>query len=884
MPREEAQYAARREFGNVTLIERDGRVPWRFAALEDLAMDLSYAWRTLRKGPGFATVAILTLALGIGANTAIFSFMDAVLLRLLPVPDAKSLVWLNWRADRTTRDFVMHGMSGTTYDEGTSGESGGILPYPAFEMFQKDDAIFSSVFGFYPSWLARHLNVTIRGKTDVAAGIYVSGDYFRGLGVLPAAGRLLTTEDDRAGGNPVVVISYGYSQRQFGGAGNAAGQSILIDNVPFMVAGVVPAGFFGADTAASSDLYLPMHANEVLGAGKPFGFTADSYLDGNYYWVQVMARLRPGVSLEQAQATLAPQFKRWVESTAKNDAERANLPVLVVKAGAGGLDTLRRRYSQPLFVLMALVGLILALACANVANLLLARATSRRREIALRLSLGAGRSRMVRQLLTESLLLSSLGGVLGVLFAFWGIRLLALLLGNGQAGFPVQAGLNWHVLGVATALSLLTGAAFGLIPALQATRVDVLPALKETRAGASPVNQRLGRASMTQALVVCQVGISVLLLVAAGLFVRTLASLKSIELGFNREGVLLFQLDARKAGHKDPEICAFYGELRNRLSTIPGVNSASLSEDSLIEAGTGFPVRVPGVPPNPANRLLRVGPDFFKTMEIPILQGRDIHESDRVGTTSIVVINEAFAKANFAGRNPLGQHFSLLRAEEKAQVARDMEVVGVAKDARYGGLRRSIPPVAFIPYNQGYPEPEQMVYALRTAGDPLQYVSSVREIVRQADPRVAVTEVRTQRFDVDRTMTQEVTFAQLCSAFALLALVIACIGLYGSVSYSVSRRTGEIGIRMALGAQRRDVLRMVLQQVLIAAGLGLAVGFAAALGTTRFVASLLYGIKPNDPLALFAAGASVLGAALLGGYAPARKASRIDPLLALRHE
>ena len=485
-----------------------------------------------------------------------------------------------------------------------------------------------------------------------------------------------------------------------------------------------------------------------------------------------------------------------------------------------------------------------------------------------------------------------LGGVFGLLFAIWGIRFLTLLLANGRANFTLRAELNWHVLAAAAALSILTGVLFGLAPALQATRVDVLPAMKGTPTGLSQTRHAFGRVSLSRIFVVGQIAISLVMLVAAGLFVRTLSNLQSIELGFNRENVLLFQVDARKAGHKDPEIAAFYGDLRKRFSAIPGVRSASLGQTSLIQSGHGLPISVVGSPRDPANRYLTVGPAFFATMQIPILAGRDFQESDRPGAPAVAVINEVFAKTNFGDRNPLGQRLILreaLRLEagpagKGNRIARDMEIVGVSANARYGGLKRDIPPVVYIPYDQGYPQPDQMVYTLRTSGDPLQYVNSVREIVRQADARVPVSEVRTLAADIDRTINQEITFAKLCSGFAILALVIACVGLYGTVSYNVTRRTREIGIRMALGAQRGGVVRMVLREVLVLAAAGLAIGMGTALVTSKFVESFLYGMEPNDPLALTLAVMALLGAGLLAGYVPARKASLIDPMTAVRHE
>jgi predicted permease len=624
-----------------------------------------------------------------------------------------------------------------------------------------------------------------------------------------------------------------------------------------------------------------MHANPSAKAADQFSEGASQYLDRNYYWIEVMARLRPGVSLTQAQAALSPSFQNWVTTTASTDAERANLPALVIKPGAAGLDSLRRKYSKPLYVLMTLVGLILAIACANVANLLLARASARRREIALRLSVGAGRFRVVRQLLTESVLLASLGGVLGILFALWGMRFLTLLLANGNENFTLHAELNWRVLGVAIALSLLTGVLFGLAPALQSTRVDVISAMKEMQAGEMMGRRSFWRISLSQSLVIGQIAVSLLMLVAAGLFVRTLTNLQSIELGFNRENLLLFALDARKAGHKDPEITAFYGDLLKRFSALPGVRDASLSNQPLIEAGFGMSLDIHGKPADGSNRMLVVGPAFMRTMQIPMVAGRDIDERDQPDSQAVAVVSEFFAQLNFGGENPLGQHVVIRSFPNRP--GRDMEIVGIAKDVRYGGLRDKRRPVVFVPYNQGFPKPSQMIYELRTSGNPLMLVNAVREIVHQADSLVPLSKVKSQVQEIDQTINQEIIFAELCTAFAILALVIACVGLYGTVSYNVARRTGEIGIRMALGARRGDVVKMILRQVFMLAAVGLAIGLPIAFGASKLVSSFLYGMNPNDPLAIAAAVAILLVAAILAGYAPARRASQIDPMVALRH-
>ena len=877
LPREAARLAARRDLGNVTRVAENTRATWSWTFLEQFLQDIRYAARTMRNNKAFTALAALSLALGIGANTAIYSFMDAILMRSLPVADPESLVVLNWRMPGSEWKSVMNALSGNTYEDGP-GATGGIFSFPALQVFQKNTAIFSTLFWHYPSWEIRRANVVVKGQAEIAHGWYVSGNFFSGLGVVPAAGRLIAPEDDRPGVPPVALVSYAFAQKRFGSAANAAGQPIQIDNLPFAVAGVAPPEFFGVDPAETPDLYLPMHTGELLGATNQFGFRASDYLEQRYFWLHIMGRLRPGVTLAQAQAVLAPQFRQWTSSLAENDQQRANLPELVIKPGAGGLETLRRQHSKPLFVLLAMVGLILALTCANVANLMLARAEARRREFAVRLSVGAGRFRIVRQLLTESILLAVLSGALGVLFAIWGIRFLKLLLAGGRADFTLRADLNWHVLAAAAALSLLTGVLFGLAPALGSVKSGIVPALKEMRANQDGPRRRF---SLSQVLIIGQIAVSLLLLVAAGLFTRTLSNLHSIDLGFNREHVLLFQLDARKAGHKDPEISTFYADLRRRFSSIPGVREASLSQDSLVEAGTGHTLAVAGSPPNPHNRILNVGPEFFRTMQIPLLAGRDIEERDGPASQPVAVINEVFARTNLAGRNPIGQH--LLMSHDD-RVVRDMEIVGIVKNSCYGGLTHKIPPVAYMPYNQGFPQPDAMVYALRTSGDPMAYVNSVREIVRQVDARVPVFDVRSQVADIDRTIGEQITFADLCTAFAMLALVIACVGLYGTLSYSVARRTSEIGIRMALGARRGRVVWMVLRDVVALAFIGVAISVPVALTASKLVKSLLFGIKPNDPLSMILAASALLGAALLAGYLPARKASRIDPLAALRHE
>jgi len=878
---DEARRAARRDLGNLMIVREDTRAAWTWTLVEQLAQDLRYGVRMLVANKTFSALAILSLALGIGANTAIFSFMDAMLMRSLPVSDPQSLVTLAWH----TKKQEFHGSNShdSDYDDPNGGFVGGVFAYPAFELFQRDTSVFTSVFGYQG---ARQLHLAVNGHAQIVNGEYVSGNYFSGLGVSPASGRLIAPDDDRAGAPAVAVISDALAEASFGGAAKAPGQSILLDSIPFTIVGVAPPGFFGADPNALPAIYVPMRTNLLLQAGDKYARAAARYTEPNYDWVVAMARLRPGVTAAQAQAALAPAFSAWKAST---DTKRPkdDLPTLVVRETAGGLEGLRRTYSKPLYLLLTLVGLILAIACANIANLLLARASTRTREMAVRLSIGAGRNRVIRQLLTESLLLSGIGGALGVACAIGGIQFLTLLLlgGRGDEPFAFAVGLSWRVLAFVTALSMLTGVLFGLAPAIQATRVDLIPALKVVRADARRGRGR--RLSLSHALVVSQIALTLLILVAAGLFLRTLSNLHAIQIGFNGEQLLTFQINARQAGYRDPGIMTLYDRLRTDFAAIPGVRDVTLSDSTLI--GTGFSgtnVTVPGGV-SKSSHVLTVGPSFFTTLQIPLLHGREIDDRDRPGAPYAAVVNQEFVRIFFAGTDPIGRHVTMKRACETC----DIEIVGVVANTLYGQLKASrftpagTPPTIFLSYSQAVWGPvSEVTYQLRTAGDPLTPVSAVRDIVRRADSRVPVTRMKTQRALIDANINQEITFARLCTAFALLALAIACVGLYGTMSYGVSRRTSEIGVRMALGARRGTVVWMVLREVCVLAGLGLAISLPAALAATKLVESFLFQMQRNDPLALTAAVLTMTVATMLAGYVPARNASRINPMSALRHE
>jgi macrolide transport system ATP-binding/permease protein len=859
----EARRQAALEFGSVAQVREEVQDTWVWRWLRDLLHDLRYSSRVLAASPGFTATAALSLALGIGANTAIFSFMDSILLRSLPVTDPQSLVRLAWR----TRQDEVHGMNrhDDSYLDAKAGFVGGFFAYPAFELLRRNDGVFSSVFGYQG---AGDLNLSIAGQAEVAKTEYVTGDYFRGVGIAPASGRLIAPDDDIAGAAPVAVISFALSEKRFGGPSTAAGKQVLLNNLPFTVIGVAPPEFFGVDPAVAPDAYVPMRTQGLWEPNDRTWATGRRFIDPDFDWVDIMARLRSGVTLARAQAILGPQFAEF-ESTATKKRSRDDLASLIVQDGARGLDGLRRTYSKPLYLLLALVGLILLIACANIANLLFTRAASRSREIAVRLSMGAGRARLVRQLLTESVLLAAIGGGLGVGVAVWGNHGLGLLLG-------LHADLNWRVLTAAAALSIATGILFGLAPALQATRVDLVPALKQSRIGG-----RRTRSGLSCALVVSQIAFTLLILVAAGLFARTLSNLQSIDLGFTRENILTFGLNASQAGYRAPAIADFYEKLRTQFAAMPGVRSASLSQMALIGQGRAMTmIGLPGGKPE-GSLILNVGPDFFSTMQIPILLGREIDSRDGANTPMTAVVNRTFATQWFGEQNPVGGHITVSDCPKC-----DVEVVGVSGEVRYGRLKEKSQPAVFFPFLQ-WPV-EDMTFELRTAGNPLGYAQAVREIVHRADARIPVADLFTQDALIDGVINREIAFARLCAAFALLALAIASVGLYGTMSFNVARRTGEIGIRMALGAQRLDVARMVLRETILLVAAGLALGIAVSSAAARFAASLisdlLYGLKADDVSSMIIATAALIVVAAFAGLLPARRASGIDPMTAIRYE
>src|SRR5579863_944967 len=894
MKPEDARYLAQRELGGVEQIKEECRDMRRTNTIENFLSDLRYGLRQLRRSPGFTAVAIITLALGIGANTAIFSLIDAVMLRALPVREPQHLVLLNWVSKGRT--YLIRNYDGSSYIDKKGVSTGTSFSYPLFEAIRTRQDIFSDVMGFATS--GQPFNLNIGGQPGLAKGQYVSGDYFSTLGVGAALGRTIVPSDDAAAAAPVAVISYAYWTRRFGRDLSVVGKAIKVNGVPFTLAGVAAPEFFGLQAGRPIDAWVPLQTLPQVDPSwvryLPKGETIFSVR--TEWWVLMMGRLKPGVTARQANAALdvvlQQEAARVEPPPPANRSPDMTLqpPTVDLEAASSGLDELRREFSQPLFVLMCLVGLVLLVACANVANLLLARAESRQKEIAVRLALGAGRRRLVSQLLTESALLAVLGGACGIVLAYWASGVLLAFMSSGGDQIQLSVSPDLRVLAFTAVVSALTGVLFGLAPAFRGTRLDLTPALQ----GGGRVTGTAPRAGGTRfglgkALVVMQAAMSLLLLIGSGLFVRTLRNLEKEDIGFDRRNLLLFTVDSSRSGYHGERLAGVYQEMQRRIEAIPGVRSATMSRHLPINDGYGGEgVTLEGYTPKPGEAkdgvlgiyVHFVAPRFFETLRVPLLLGRTIGDADTQGAPRVGVVNRAFARKYFAGTNPIGRRFRFHEAEETS----DMAIVGVVGNTIYSDLREEPPPTIYVPYAQHLEMLDWMNFEVRTAGDPTSWVGAVRQAVQGVDRNAPLDGVVTQTGQIDQATFQERLFARLVSFFGLLALTLACVGLYGMMSYAVARRTNEIGIRMALGAEKVNILRLVMWEALALTVLGIAMGIPVALAGLRLIASMLYGVKPVDPLTLVAGALLMLGTAALAGYLSARRAARVDPMVALRYE
>jgi predicted permease len=898
-----------------------------------LWQDLRYGVRMLAKAPGFTVVAVLTLALGIGANTAIFSLIDGILMRGLPVKDPQTLVVLKWSARKAPDTHSQSSYGDCLVIRSRQGPSSSCsFSEPFFHSVASNVKAFSNVAAFSG---AGRVDLSGNGTASVLSAQAVSGEFFPVLGVGAAVGRLIAPSDDSRSAAPVVVLNYGYWKSQFGGSPSAVGKTIRLNNVPFTIVGVADRQFDSLSPGQIYDLWLPLSALPLV---HPTPEQKARPTDVYSWWLVIVARLKPGVARMQAQAEVSTLFRNEMLHGAKPLSKPEDDPTVAALPAQSGLTGATTHMSTELYILMTAVGIVLLIACANVAGLLLSRATARRQEIAVRLALGAGRGRIVRQLLTESLLLSLVGGTFGILFAVWGTEAIVSLFTSGSGDpFGFSPGIDGRVLAFTFAISVLTGIIFGLAPAFRGTRMNLTPALKEgSRSSAAGGKARRSWLTLGNGLVIAQVALAVVVLAGAGLLVRTLQNLRSVDPGFDTRNLLTFNLDPTLIGYKTPQVDAFYRDLQERLAAIPGVESVSYSSSTLLSGdlwSTGF--HLAGTPKDQESDAdcLAVGAKFFSTMHMRLLSGRNFNSADfaqaeiaqetedariaaqearEAGTASPVanaapsttaksavgkpptpstsaeneapvpvIVNKTFVQKYFPNVNPLGQQYGQRDADpEKGDWASPgWTIVGVASDAKYEDLRGAVAPTMYVPTSGG-----STSFELRTAGNPAAMTPAVRSIVSQMDSNLPVFDVHTQTQLIDQLLFQERMIGKLSSFFGILALVLACVGLYGLLAYEVARRTREIGIRMALGAQQDHVLKMVVRQGIVLAVIGAGFGAAAALGVTRYLASLLYGVHPADPLTFVAAATLLLIVALAACYIPARRATRVDPMVALRYE
>jgi putative ABC transport system permease protein len=854
---EEARRRARLALGGPEQVKEECRDARGTQWIDNLLQDLRYAVRTLRGNRGFTAVAIASLALGIGANTAIFSLIDSVMLKTLPVSHPEQLLQVTRLKDRDS------------------------FSNPIWEQVRDRQDAFSGIFAH----TGRRFNLASGGEARYVQGSFASGQFFETLGVGAVLGRTFTSADDKRGCAGVGVLSYDFWQRAYGGRADVLGKPIFLDGHPFPIVGVTQPGFFGIEVGIATDVTTPLCAEAIIRA-------ENSWLnERSARWLWIIGRPKPGILPSQATArlkTLAPEiFKATLPPTMRADRQADYLTdSFETKSVASGRSNLRSQYRQALLILMVVVGVVLLIACANVANLLLARGAARQREIAIRMALGSGRARLIRQLLTESILLSLCGAALGVLFAQWGARLLIALLSNTRNHVVLDLAIDTRMLAFTAAVAILTGLLFGIAPAVRGTRVQPQAAMKANGRGVIE-GSRFG---LGKVLVMLQVALSLVLIVGAGLMLTTFRKLASLDAGFDRGHVLLVAVDLRNANYPPQRRAAGYQRMLDRLRTVPGVRSASRSEMTPIGGGVwDSELLIDGYTAKSHQDVIvnfnQVSAGYFDTLGTPFVAGRDFNQHDTPQSPQAAIVNETFVKRYFGASNPLGRTF---RLNNGPGVFPPVEIVGVVKDAKYESLREDIPPTAYRAESQDRPgmaAPSPFTnFELRSvAGAPADLIPSVKASMEEVNRDIPL-QFTTLATQVDESLTRERLLATLSGFFGALALLLATIGLYGVMAYNVARRRNEIGIRMALGAEQARVLRMVLGEVALLIAIGLVIGLCAALATTRFVASFLYGIKSNDPWTLSLAAGVLALVAALAGFLPARRASRLDPMTALREE
>ena len=840
--------------------------------MDTLLSDIRYGLRSLIKRPGFTAVAVITLALGIGANTAIFTLLNAVTLKSLPVAKPEELVLFHDSSDE-----------GTSTGDPSTGEWRR-YSYDAYKYFLEHDQNYQALSAFRSgeSRVSITGSQTQTGEAQRASSHLVSGNYFGVLGVSAFLGRVLSPDDDKPGAAPAAVMSFGYWKQQWNGDPQIVNKPVLINGKTYTIVGIAPPEFFGVRVRRAPDLWVPLQFQPEIEM-------RDSYLkDPRVYWLSFVGRLKPGVQLAQAQATanvLLHQFLTDQAGSKVTDDDRKSIATAYIKLapGARGISGLRIAYSRALQMLMVIVGLVLLIACANVGNLMLSRAAGRKAEISLRLALGASRFRIVRQLLTESFLLAAVGGICGILFAQWGVRVLVALVAKTT---PLDVQPDVRVLVFTAIVSLMAGLLFGTIPALSASKTDLTTAIKEK---SSRPRRRGLRFSLASSLVIAQVGLSMVLLAGAGLFARSLMKLQEENLGFDRDHVLVVGIDPRLGGYKPAGLTALYRQLLERIKEVPGVESATMATYSPISGhGRDSTVTVSGYPQRPGEDMdvedLLVAPDYLKTLRVPLLLGREIDIRDTPASQKVAVINQSFAQYFFPGQNPVGRRF-YFGAEDDPERGAELEIVGVVGDIKYQNAKEKPVRTAYRPILQVQDsDAYSSTIEIRTTGDPASIAPMARAAINQVDPKLPVFGVTTLREQLAGALQREKLVAELVSFFGALALLLACIGLYGVMAHGVVRRTKEIGIRMALGAERPGIIWMVMRETLLLVVLGIIIGVPAALGGARLISNQLFGLSPADPFTLIVSALVLVSVAMLAGFLPARRASKVNPLTALRYE
>lgn len=872
----DAAYEARRLFGNAAVIQEETREMWGYRWLDDLLQDARFGARLLRRAPMFTLAAIASLSIGIGSAGAVFSLAQTVLFSTLPVDKPEELALFRWTAGPDVSFFdSLNGFGNQTETDSSSTS----FSYVTFRQIQAQLASRVDVFGFADIYRA---NATVDGIPETLSGQVVSGNYFEALRIGPAAGRLLGQDDDRAGASAAAVISHALWRRRFAESRDAIGKTITINGIPFTIVGVLPPRFVGTMQVSDQyDVMLPMarygEVTRTEDAERP-----------NYWWVLMMGRLKPSVSFDAVRSSADVILKQTVVA-AKPDLPIERLPRINVEPGARGQTELRELTREPFRIVAGVVAIVLLVACANVANLLLARGRARQREVAVRAAIGAHRSRLVRQLLTEGLLLGVLASAVGLLLTHWIADALLPALATFQMTLPEEQGLDWSLVAFTCGLTLVCTLLFGLGPALRGAGSGVAMRIRESARGSIGGSRRFSTASV---LVVVQVALSMLLLTAAALLTWSAYTLQRVQPGFDPANLLTFSIDTSLNGYDPARTRTFLADALTRIRALPGVTGAAIASHRLIANSSSIGIgRAEGVVPPPLetaegrqfireHRTWRLVVDerFLETLGIPLLRGRQFSTVTAPDGPKTAIINVALAKRLFGTADAVGRRFIMSLAPD----AQSIEVIGIVADARYTSLRADPPPTAYFPYQQeGL---RQVTFHVRTAGDPVLMTNAIRETLRQIDNALPLFAVRTQEEQIRRSLTQERLFAGLSALLGAVTLILSAIGLYGLLAYAVARRTPEIGVRVALGAQRHEVRWLILRQSLVLVATGLLVGVPVAYWSSRYLESLLFGLQPSDPRAIAVAAIVMVGVALAAASVPARRATRIDPLSALRAE